>query len=58
LTLQEEQDFEEIVIEGFSIINLTSTMKEQWTKEVQEDAEYQKRFKKVKIKEKNVEEKF
>jgi hypothetical protein len=50
----EDEDYEEIVLAGFSFISLTPTMKERWTTEVKEDTEYQEIVKKVITGEKNV----
>jgi uncharacterized protein involved in tolerance to divalent cations len=50
----EEEDYEENVIAGFSVVSLTSTMKECWAKEVKEDIEYQQIVRKVTAKEENV----
>jgi hypothetical protein len=53
-----EEDYKEIVLAGFSVINLMPTMKECWTQKVKEDTEYQEIIKKVITKEKNVDERF
>jgi hypothetical protein len=57
LNLEEEND-EEIVLAGFSVLSLTPTIRECWTKEIKTDTEYQEIVKKVLEKEKNVDERF
>src|SRR6202158_4436240 len=52
----EDEEIEEIVLAGFSINKLTSKVMECWTTEIGKDNKYQEIIKKVKNKEKNVDE--
>jgi hypothetical protein len=52
----ENKDDEEIVLAGFSIMELTTTMKENWIKEVECDQEYQGILEQVKKRKQNVNE--
>jgi hypothetical protein len=58
LHLEEKEDYKEIVLAEFSVVKLTSTMKEHREKEVKEDGEYQKILCKVTIRKQNVDERF
>jgi transposase InsO family protein len=52
----EDNEIEEIVLAGFSVKRLTPTIMERWNTEVEKDTKYQELLKKIKEKEKNVDE--
>jgi hypothetical protein len=52
----EEEDYKEIILAGFSIMELTTTMKENWIKEIENDQKYQEILNQVKTGKQNVDE--